>query len=424
MLVAATAAPRREERDRERREMDGARAHGADEALSSSRQRHPTVEPSGSMRTTGWSLLATLSLALMGAPRGALAALGAGARAIEAANAALGADPPNREAALAALAEAISVADEPEAVSEAYVLRGRLDEEGGAYEAALADDRAALAAAPNTRWALRASVRAEWLLARSEGRFEPLRRLESLRQDPARANDASAVAALERDAESFPPGMVRVEARMFVAEAYLGRLHRTGDADVELRRVVNDPRAPALTVRLAERELVDALSGEGRFDDAAAEARANAAQLDPGFAKRIARLARRRIERLVAYGVLAMFGAMAGAALARAQRRGVLRDAGRAIRRVAPVSAAFVAFAALAGGALASNYERGNAAPFWLLGLAVLPLILLARAWSAVGSRTRAVLVLRVVLSGARVLAAAFARLDGWAPADLEGVGL
>jgi hypothetical protein len=376
------------------------------------------------MRTAARALLATLPIALVQLPRDALAETGAAARALQDANAALDASPPNREAAVASLTAAISAGDDPESVSQAHLLRGGIEEDGGAYEAAMADDQAAIEAAPNTRWALRASDRIDWLRARSEGGFEPLRRLEHIRRDPARSNDAAAIEALARDAESFPPGMVRVESRMLVAEAYLGRLHRTDEAIAELRKVVDDPKSEPLTGRLAEGELVDALAEEGRFDEAAAEAHAHAARLDPAFATRIARLARRRTVRWVAYGVLAAFALMAGMALARAWARGALGDAWRATRRLAPVSAAFVVFVGLAGGALASNYERGNAAPFLLLALALLPLLLLSRAWSAVGSRAMGALVLRVALSGASVVAVAFALVDGMTPAYLDGFGL
>ena len=77
---------------------------------------------------------------------------------------------------------------------------------------------------------MRAGDRAEWLRSRSEGDFVPLTRLEKLRRDPAQSSDPAAVDGLAHDADSFPPGMVRVEARMLVSEAWLGRLHRPDDA--------------------------------------------------------------------------------------------------------------------------------------------------------------------------------------------------
>jgi hypothetical protein len=88
------------------------------------------------------------------------------------------------------------------------------------------------------------------------------------------------------------------------------------------------------------------------------------------------------------------------------------------------VAAIFVAFVAVAGGALASNYEAGNAAPFLLLGAVVLPLVLVARAWSAVGSTRGAARVARALLCAATVLAAAFLLLDAVNPQYLTGFGL
>jgi hypothetical protein len=345
-------------------------------------------------------------------------------RAVQGANAALGVEPPDRQAALGLLRQAISAGDDALAVSEAHFLLGRLEEDAGSYEAALEDDRAAVAAAPDTRWATRASERMDWLRARSEGGFAPLRRLEGVRRDPQRASNPEAVAALAEDAEQFPPGLVRVEARMFVADAYLGRMRRPEDGILELRRVVNDPLAEPLTVRLAERELVDALTAEGHIDEAAAEARAHAAWIDPGFAARIARLSRRRIVRALAYGVLASFAALVLVALARAARRKSLGVAWKALRAFAPLSAAFMAFIAFAGATIASSYERGNGGPFLWLGLVGWPLVMLSRAWSAVGSRKGGLLACRLALSGASVVAAAFAVLDGLTPGYLEGFGL
>ena len=53
-------------------------------------------------------------------------------------------------------------------------------------------------------------------------------RLDRIRQDPAVANDPSAIEALARDADTFPAGTVRVDARMLVAEAWLGSRSTSG----------------------------------------------------------------------------------------------------------------------------------------------------------------------------------------------------
>jgi hypothetical protein len=343
---------------------------------------------------------------------------------VDEANLALSGEAPKREIARAALARAVAAKDDPTAVGEAYFLLGQLDEEDGAFPRAMDDDRAAIGAAPNTRWALRGSDRLEWLRARSEGDFAPLIRLEKVRRDPGASSDPAAIAALARDLESFPPGPVRVEARMLVAEAWLGRMGRPREAIGELEQVARDSTADPLTQRLAERELVDALVATGDIEQAAAEASAHSSRLDPRFVKQVKRLLVRRAVRWAARAVLGVFALLAGWGLARAARRHTLGTAGRELRKLAPVAVVFVGFVAFAGGFLASRYEAGNASPFLLLGAAVLPLLLVARAWSAVGSQTGAARAGRGVLCGTTVLAATFVLLDLFGPQYLPGFGL
>ncbi len=345
-------------------------------------------------------------------------------RDVDVANAALLAEPPRRDEARTALRAATAASDDPDAVAEALFLLARLDEEDGAYPQALIDDRACIDAAPTSRWAFRASDRITWLRARSEGDFAPLRRLESVRHDPALSDDPATLQALAHEADAFPPGMVRVESRMLVAEAWLGRLNRPDDAIALLRLVTAETKIDALTLRLAERELVDALIAQGRIDDAIAEATAHPARLDAKFVKQVKRLRIRRFVKLGAVGVLGAFLALSLTALLRASRRNVLGDAWRALRALLPTAALFIAFVALGGGLLASQYESGNAAPFLILGAGVLPLVLLARLWSAVGSQAPAARVARSVLCGATVVATAFVLLETVNPVYLEGFGL
>jgi hypothetical protein len=249
-------------------------------------------------------------------------------------------------------------------------------------------------------------------------------RLERIRSSPELGEDAAAVDALAQDARSFPPGRVRVEAEMFVAEAWIERMRRVDDGIAELRAVRDDPEVDPLTARVAEREIVDALDSEGRLDDAAAEASSHRNRLDPAFVKRAQKLVSRRALRHAAMVVLAAFAVLAGAALARARLRGTLGHAARALRRLAPLAAGFAAYVACAGGVLSSRYESGNAVPFVALGLAVLPLVLLARAWGAVGATGAAARIGRATLCAMSVLAVAFVLLDTVNPAYLEGFGL
>jgi len=104
--------------------------------------------------------------------------------------------------------------------------------------------------------------------------------------------------------------------------------------------------------------------------------------------------------------------------------RQVLGEAWRALRSMLPAAVLFVAFVALGGGFLASQYETGNARPFLLLGAGVLPMVLLARLWSVVGSQARAARVARSLLCGAGVMATAFMLLEVMTPQYLEGFGL
>jgi hypothetical protein len=254
--------------------------------------------------------------------------------------------------------------------------------------------------------------------AASQARFERIRR------DPAAASDPAVIDELAREVDRFPPGMTRVEARMFIAEAWLHRMNRPDEGLAVLRRVVSDPYADPLTSALAEREIVDTLIMRGRPDEAVAEAHARANLLDARLVLRVERLARRKWFERAAGIVLAAFVALAVRALIRAHRRGSLSDALRAPLALAPIAFAFVAFVAIGGGILAARYESGSAKPFLILGAASWPLVLVARAWSAVGSLRPAVRAGRALLCGATLLAAAFVLLDTVSPDYLEGFGL
>jgi hypothetical protein len=352
------------------------------------------------------------------------ASAGEARRALDEANAAVYAAHPAPDVARSAAERAVAAGDDPDAVAEALLRLGQLDEEDGAFMRALDRDRACVAAAPQSRWAVRAADRIDWLRARSEGDFAPLAALERVRRDPALADDPRAVAALAEQAAGFPPGRVRVEARLLVAEAWLGRLSRPDDAIAQLRQVESDPEADPLSARLAEREIVDADLAKGALDDAANEAREHASRLDPRFVAHVQRFVRRRAILAGAVGAVVLFLALAAAAIVRAALRGALRGTASSLRSVGPIAAAFAAYVAMVGGALASRYEAGTATPFLWLGVTLVPLVLCARAWSAVGATNPYARVGRALVSGASVVAAAFVLLDLVDPAYLEGFGL
>jgi hypothetical protein len=253
---------------------------------------------------------------------------------------------------------------------------------------------------------------------------EPAQELDRVRADPNLADDPATIERLARHLQSFAPGPTRIEARMVVAEAWLGRMARPDDAVAVLRTVVDDPEADPLTTRLAEREIVDALTAEGRLDDAASEAASHANRLDPRFVAHTRTVLRRRALRRAALVVLSLFAGLALASLFRALRRRAIDVAGRALAQVLVPAAAFAAYVAVAGGVLASQYESGNGAPFVLFGLLVLPLVLLARAWGAVGSSRPIARAARASLCAASVFAGAFILLDAVNPTYLEGFGL
>ena len=236
--------------------------------------------------------------------------------ALSEAKAAISAQPPNRTAARAALQRAAAVQNDPVVQGDAFLGLARMDRDERAYASALSNYRACVAAAPNTVWAQRATQQIAWLSARAEGDFAPLERFERVKLDPAKMSDPQAIDELAREAEAFPPGLVRVEARRFVAEAWLAAPHRVPDAIQELRKVQVDlPFAELLTDRTVERELVDALLASGDVDGAAREVAAHHEWLEPPVVADVLRLARRLALERAARVEIFLFSAYALVAL-------------------------------------------------------------------------------------------------------------
>ena len=211
---------------------------------------------------------------------------------------------------------------------------------------------------------------------------------------------------------------------MIVAEAWRGRMQRPNDAIDELRKVIGDPSTDPGTARLAERELVDALLAGGKLDQATDEARANTSRLDPPFVARVLRLARRPTWTLAAIADLTAFFAMAFLAIVRTRPTRTWGSVVRSIRQLTPLAVGFAAYVALVGGELAAQYETGNAGPFLVLGAAVVPLVLVARAWSAASSGSLAARIGRALLCTTSVFAAAFLVLRAVRAEYLDGFGL
>ena len=213
-------------------------------------------------------------------------------RALTEANTALAATPARSVGARLALERAIAAGADSLARAEAYFRLGVLDENDGAFARALANYSACIAVMPTSRWAGIARKRVAWLGERSEGRFTPLAHLQRVKRDPALANDPAAIEALASDAETFPRGMVRGEARMLVAETWLRQMNRSKDAVDELRKVLDDPNADRRTAVFAERDLVDVWLAGGKLDDAASEVQRH--PFDPQLATEIQRLVHNR----------------------------------------------------------------------------------------------------------------------------------
>ena len=312
----------------------------------------------------------------------------------------------------------------PEGDPEALYHRGELDEASGDYAGALDAYAACARTSPSSRYAPRATTRADYLRAHSEGEFAPLARLEQVRHDPSLASDPASIDRLAHDLEAFPPGAVRVEARMLVAEAYLVRLNRRADGEDELRKVLDEPKSDPLTARQAARKLVDSRVASGDIDGAVACARAQSKRLEPRYVKTIERLVLRRTLDRIAVIDLALLAVLALISLSLAKRRGRAEALRVALRRAAPIAIAFVAYVTVAGGWLASKYESGNSKPFLVFGGALLPLLFAARAWGASGSPKLAARVGRALLCGSSAMAAAFMVLERIDPAYLDGFGL
>jgi len=334
--------------------------------------------------------------------------------------------PRDRAIATTVLAVAFAVSVAPAAgatgdddrAAEAIFERAEAEDASFDFARAAADYDAAAARAPSSSVALRARARARILRDHAEGGWAPYARLERVRKDPALASDPGAMDDLARAADGFPPGAVRVEARTLVAAAYLGRLARPRDAIPLLRAVAADPASDALSAAQARRELVGALIGDGDLDAARA-----AAASDADLARDVQRARIRRLLHAGSLVTIASFALLAARALVAARGR-ALPSAAREVRAIALAPLAFAAWAAIVGGGLASAYESGNALPFALLGAAIAPLVLAARAWAAAGADHAAARAARGALAAASAFGAAFLVLEAVDPAYLSGFGL
>lgn len=314
--------------------------------------------------------------------------------------------------------ERAAVYGSPQTQAEAYYLLADADERDMHFASALAHYEASLAHLPSNRYAQRSEARASYLRSHAEGDFVPLTRLEQIRRDPNATADAAAMDRLAHDAETFPKGAVRNEARMVVAEAYFARLGRPGDAHAPLAAILAEDDADPLLRQQAAQRLVELDLAGGRFADAKSAA-ARVAKEQPALLARVHRLERRHWLHFACISVVVAFALLAVVGTIRGRKR-----LGGEVRAFLPWVLAFAAYVGAMGAMLASSYERGNALPFVAFAASLVPLALLSRGWGAAGAPTPTARAGRALMSILAVLAAAFLLLERIDSRYLESFGL
>jgi hypothetical protein len=138
-----------------------------------------------------------------------------------------------------------------------------------------------------------------------------------MRRDPALLHDPEALDRLAVEAETFPAGVVRSEARTLVAQEWLKLPSRRDDALGELKKVVDDPSSESTDVVFVERELVEALLAEQRLDDAVNEVGSH--PFDPKVEAEVQRLVVRRRLRRAGFAALVIGLALVAVFIVRAR---------------------------------------------------------------------------------------------------------
>ena len=293
-----------------------------------------------------------------------------------------------------------------------------------AFDLALTRYEAVTAEAPSSPEAALAAARARYLRSHAEGRFAPLARLERTRRDPARASALTEIDALVRDAEAFPPGPVRVETWAFASEAYAERLGRADEARLLRVRILEDAHADDVLVAKAARDLVDEALARGDLGAARAALGRAGARATGDARQLVDRAARRGYVHDASIGAVGLAAVAAVAAIASAVRRGRGAGLARAVRGVSGAAVMFAAWVGGLGAVLARAYDGSDARPFLVFAVAVLPVLLLARASAASGSASRGARAGRAFVFAVAALGVAFLVLEGTDPRYLAGVGL
>lgn len=195
--------------------------------------------------------------------------------------------------------------------------------------------------------------------------------------------------------------------------------HRSND---ELRALALDPHNDVLLRRTAASKLVITLAEAGDFDAADAAARAFAKNIDARAVQHIGAVRRRSYVNAAA--LVALGGVLAVLLFSLVAARQSVMAALPAVRRLFPVFTFFLVNLALVGGYFASGYENGSPIPFVILAVAMLPLIVMFRVWSAVGSSHAAARAGRASAAVAATVALGFLVVEHVNPSYLEGFGL
>ncbi|MDB4933894.1 MAG: hypothetical protein JWP87_866 [Labilithrix sp.] len=312
----------------------------------------------------------------------------------------------------------------PRAQADAILREAEKDDDALEFARALARYDEGRALDPGSPRAPRAEARAAMLRAHAEGDFAPYAALERVRRDPALASDPRAVEELVHAAESFPPGPVRVEVWVLAAEAFAHRFGRPRDAEALLRRVIVDAHTDKVVGQKAARDLVAIHLARGDLAGAEDAVRVAGDRADPQLGRDVRRAVRRRNMHSAAILVLLALVVLAARAWNAAARRGSGARVATALARMWKLAVAYAAYVAIGGALLASGYEAGSGKPFLVFGVALLPILLLARAWGAAGGESKAARSGRATLCALAAASAAFLVLEGIDVAFLEGMGL
>jgi hypothetical protein len=195
-----------------------------------------------------------------------------------------------------------------------------------------------------------------------------------------------------------------------------------GRSNAELHALASNLDNDILLRRSAATRLVFALADAGELDAADAAAREFAKNIDPRAGKHAEAVRRRGEVHRVA--LLALGAVLGVAAVSLAVGGRFLRGAVAPLRRIAPIFVFFVLYSGLVGGYLASSYDNGSPVPFLVFATSMLPLVVLFRTWSAVGSPRVAARAFRGVAAAAATVALGFLVVEQINSGYLEGFGL